>query len=98
MLTVILVVGAFVVGALAATAKEPQPPPPSKPLDAWTSEDVGAWIRRLGPAYDAYATEAERNGVNGPAFRSLSREAFGLLGVTSAVHTEVIVSNRARLA
>ena len=96
MITAVVIVGAFVVGILA-NREAPVMLPSVKPLDTWTASDVGRFLRHLGGAYGPYADAAERNGVNGPAFRVLTAADLKQLGVESTLHQQVIISNRAKL-
>ena len=94
MFLTVVVVGVFVAGVLLGKDVAPAPP---KPLDAWTAADVAVWVRGLGPAYNCYAVEFERNGVNGRALRALSPSGLAELGVKCDIHKDVITSNRAAL-
>lgn len=95
MISALVIVGLTVV-FFAAVHAEPRHAA-IKPVAQWSEGDVGEWVRSLGPAFEAYAPEFVKNGVNGPALKAITPALLDNLGVKSPIHQHRLTVDIARL-
>lgn len=92
----LLMGGVLLIGLGAALADQKHNNGLVVPMDRWSEQEVGAWLRSLGPAFEGYADSFVKNGINGPALKSITPHLLEELGVKSHLHQHRITTELAR--